>query len=84
MGHRRDGDKEATDMTHDQWNKLPLLLTRSQFLGVTGLTSADLSAMVRTGHIRPVQMPESASRKGKKRKSRYRKLDAAEIAGLEI
>lgn len=71
-------------MTHDQWNRLPLLLTRSQFLAVTGLTSVDLSALVKSGHISPIRMPESRSRRGKCRKSRYRKVDAAALAGLEV
>lgn len=71
-------------MTQKEWNDLPLLLTRSQFLAVTGLNSSDLSALVRAGNIVPQVMAPSASRQGLKRRARYRKVDAARMVGLGL
>ena len=71
-------------MTQSEWNQLPLLLTRSQFLACTGLTSSDLSALVRNGTICPQSMPVGPTRKGTQRRSRYRKLDAARLVGLAM
>lgn len=71
-------------MTLQQWNNLPLLLTRAQFLAVTGLSSTDLSALVRSGRVVPVLMEASPARTGTKRKARYRKQCAAALAGLQV
>lgn len=71
-------------MTHKEWNDLPLLLTRSQFLACTGLHSNDLSALVRTGNVSLVEMPSGSSRKGATQRARYRKLDAARLVGLSM
>ncbi len=71
-------------MTQREFDQLPLLLTRSQFRQITGLTSCDITNLVRGGQVSPMQLPAGGGRTGTRQRARYRKVDVARIAGLKV
>jgi len=65
-------------MTQDNFDKLPGLLSRSQFCGATGLTVGVLRKMKEANMLRTYKPYRGA------RKSKYYKSDAAKIAGFRF
>ena len=72
-----DEEAEATDMTNEEFRRMPLLLTRAEFIRATGISSRRLTAMVKSGEVKPWFPPRVGPRK-----SKYRKADAAKCIGL--
>lgn len=63
--------------TQAEFNSLPPLLTRSEFLDWTGMRSQDLSAAVKSGQINSCRLP------GRK-KLRYLKSEVARLGNLTL
>jgi len=66
----------TTEITRASWDRLPLLLTRSVVLEVTGLDARELRREIDAGRITPFRQTPKA-------KAKYRKLEIGRIIGLE-
>jgi hypothetical protein len=71
-------------MTKREFGELPLLLTRKKFMQVTGLQKDDLELAVRSKQITPFYPQGKDSKGAPIGYAKYRKVDAARLAGLEI
>ena len=67
----------AEAVTQAVFDRLPALLTRAQFLLVTGLSRRDLEDMTATGEIVPWRGRQNGYRK-------WRKTDAAKICKFKL
>ena len=63
-------------MTLSEWEKFPLLLSRSQLVGI-GLREKDIRYLVDSGQLNPW-------RKGRRGYAKYRKTEVAKILNLEV
>jgi hypothetical protein len=79
-------------ITREVFRHMPFLLSRAEFLEVTGLGESDLTALVRSGGVHPWYPPGKGTerKKGKRVKgervggyAKYLKVEAARIAGVE-
>lgn len=66
----------TSEITLDVWRRLPLLLTRSVVLEITGFDARELRREVDAGRITPFRQAPRA-------KAKYRKLEIGRILGLE-
>lgn len=66
-------NQQGQAMTQKEFDGLPGLLSRKEFLRVTGLNRYNLRELVLSGEVKVVRMPV---------KGKYRKLDAARLMGL--
>ena len=63
-------------MTVEEWKRFPLLLSRSQLVGI-GLSEKDIRYLIEAGKLNPW-------RKGRKGYAKYRKTEVAKILKLEV
>lgn len=68
--------------TQEQFDRLPLLVSRSEFQSWTGLSDRDLQTEVASGRI-PVWRPEDKSAR-RRRYARYYKWVIAQLCGLKL
>ena len=66
------------EITRERFRHLPLLLSRAEFLEVTGLEKRELAVLIENKAIAPWRPPGKRGCYAK-----YRKVDAARIAGVE-
>lgn len=71
-------------MTQEQFDALPGLLTRRQFMIVTGLSELKLRAEVEAGLVRRWRPSRPTRTYYKKSYARYYKTDAAHIGGFKL
>jgi len=71
-------------MTQENFDKLPGLLSLSQFIGATGLSDEKVRAAREAGYITTYRPPPVARRKYKKSRLKYYKRDAARLGGFEM
>ncbi|MBK8001716.1 MAG: hypothetical protein IPK15_24185 [Verrucomicrobia bacterium] len=71
-------------MTQEQFDKLPGLLTRAQFMVVTGLTELKLRAEVEAGLVTRWKPSKPTRASYKKAYHRYYKHEAAKIGGFKM
>ncbi len=63
-------------MTLNDWQRLPLSLTRAQVLAVTGLSRKAFESLVDVGTLAPLPLPG--------RKRRWAKVVVARVVGLGV
>lgn len=82
----------TVEITKENFRLMPLMMSRAQFLEVTGLGEEDLAALVKSKAVEPWYPPgrEPKLCKGRRKKgqkvggyAKYKKIDAAKIAGVE-
>ncbi len=71
-------------MTQENFDRLPGLLSLSQFIGATGLSYHKVRAELEAGLIKAYRPAPSARRKYKKSRLKYYKRDAAKLGGFEM
>lgn len=73
----RDQRLPAIQVTSEAWRAMPLLVTRGVFLAWSGLSSADLSALVKAGKI-------GQHKRDDKARAKYYKRDLATLTGFSV
>ena len=71
-------------MTQEQFDALPGLLTRRQFMTVTGLTEPKLRVEVEAGLVRRWRPSRPTRKYYTKAYARYYKADAATLTGFRM
>jgi hypothetical protein len=72
---------QAEQRTQEGFNRLPLLLSRAEYLWWSGLSGAELDEEVRMGRIPVRQRPAEP---GRRRYRKYFKWNLAEVARLKV
>jgi hypothetical protein len=70
-------------MTQEEFNQLPLLLRRKEFLAVTGLSKGRVYEMIQAGTLRVVRRPWRKRRRGQREEVLYLKREAARLGGMD-
>lgn len=71
-------------MTHDEFKRLPLLLTRRQVLQALGVTSRTLARLVDSGALVAWHSPIGGAAASKPSRARYPKAEVARLAKLPL
>lgn len=70
-------------MTQEEFDKLPLLLTRGQAASALGVNWRHVDGFVAENRLTPIKMPSYDGNKKSTFKYKIRKIEVAEIIGLK-